>query len=377
MRDDDTGEVLYITDIPETGCTEVMHNVQTSSTVRRSAYLRFGTAQFRHAFDASLSDGAINVLTEALLTSCYITESRACPQCNSPPFTRCTCHLPFRRAKHPLDFRFYGTNTSNMFGSYQGRMTLSTYSAGQERSCQVYGVENATNWAAPGVTEQLLQWAVQSRLKLLRVNTSMFSVPSGDKDVQMSSVRAITDEDTSVDTRDGAMSEGLTGDGLLICRLVDHLVDNESVGGNSPSYGDMGEEMGSPEADDTPFILDLDIADDFAEITAADASSANADQLVAQTSGRGNGAPLLLPRRGHEEGIGDLGVDPAMQRKIKKREAAQRSNFRRHIKHRKLKDALAAGHAEVTRLRKRKKELEAERDRLLEMVKARTDAEQS
>lgn len=181
FRDDDTGEVLYITEIPESGCVEVMHQALDGPTRRRAAYLRFDTAQFHHAFVSpkSTCDGgdSITSLMYALQTSCLISEMCACTRCDAKAGGKCTCALALQRAEHLLGFRFNQCNFRYMFGTFEGRMSLSSYVDGQERLCQTYPVRNATQCTSSTSTQTLVRAAITNRLAQLSANPAQYACP--------------------------------------------------------------------------------------------------------------------------------------------------------------------------------------------------------
>lgn len=364
VRNDATGEVLYITDILHTGCTEVMLNIQHSATRRSASYLRFGTDAFRRAFGPACARNAdrVSVLTEALLTACHIEEARPCPLCGTPSEMPCTCGLPLRAPRHALDFSYYPANSTHMFGSYRGRMTLSTYRQGLERSCQVYAVENDTASTPPGVTQTLLQWAVQSRLAL---GPAARSLPRPAADPPAPAIAIVADEEAHPAKADAGMSEAC----YELLSFVDRL---EEPGGDVTPPG--LDEAGSPTTDELS-LPDAFVATALALPGIAPLPMAAVD-AAAMVAARASGAPMLLPRREAGSSVSPAtsratdAMTDSDRRKIKKRMAAEKSNNARAERNREIKEERRRLDAEVDRLEKRKKELEVENAGLREQAAA-------
>lgn len=360
VRNDETGEVLYITEIPGSGCVEVMHNLHDGPTRRRSAYLRFDSARFRRVFATNHFSADVAALRDALLTSCSITETRPCPRCGAMTGSVCGCVLAFRKAEHAFDFRFYKRNSENMFGTFSGRMTLSTYSAGQERSCQMYRVENTTQCTSSAHTQDLLHGAVQSRVQLLQVNPRALSVGAA-------ACLFLKGASSSLPLYQGVSDDEernlAPGDVWVFSDTIDRIAeDDEAVQPQS-----LGEDACESPTLDTEATLVLGVS----PLTLSPTSTSwprNAAAALKLSHG-GRGVAPLLPRVG---GAPTAAVDPkcvvtldkSEMRKIKKREAAQRSNFKRHQRHVQLKAMLYESHERKQMLLRRKAWLENENRRL-------------
>lgn len=358
VRDDATGEVVYITEIPHTPCTEVMLSVQRSATRRTASYLRFGTDAFRRAFAPAHARTAdrVGMLTDALLTACRIEEARPCPMCGTPSEMRCSCGLPLHAPRHALDFRYYPANSTHMFGSYSGRMTLSTFRQGLERSCQVYDVENDTASTPAAVTQTLLQWAVQSRLALRPAARALPLAPSEPPAPTIAAIDVLPADDRP------AMSE----DCYELLSIVDRL---EDPGGDVTPPG--LDEASSPTTDE------LSVPDMFAAPALALPGIAPLPMAAVDAAGmhapRASGAPMLLPRRaaGARVSPASLRTDALTEserRKIKKRIAADKSNQLRKKRNKEIKMERAKLDADLLRLTQRKSELEVENSKLREQA---------
>ncbi len=374
VRDDNTGEVLYITEMDENSI-EVMHTKVDGPTKRTATYLRFDATRFRRVFQAD-SRADVARLVDALLTSCTITETRPCPACNTTQASLCQCSLALQPAAHSLDFRFYRRNSDHMFGTFSGKMTLSTYAAGQERSCQSYHVENATRCTSNTLTVQLLRGAVQNRVRLLKANPRNATIPG-----------------TTSANIAPAMTLSMGGSGIGTSAWVTKL---KPVGAQhrswSASYQVMDTNYWPPEnaASDFGNAVDALMDGDTVDLTEpapsspvsailSDVSSCTPPGSLRSSAATTKALPpppppprvvvaprlaaTLLPRANVDTTLSgsDPLADKAMMRKIKKREAAERSNTRRHLRHVELKQALKDIREREQMLRKKKAELEEER----------------
>lgn len=369
VRNDDTGEVLYITEIPESGCFEVMHNLHEGPTRRRASYLRFDATRFRRVFAPSRANTDVSALRDALLTSCTITETRACPRCGSGPEAQCACTLALRKADHSHDFRFYRRNSENMFGTFSGRMTLSTYAAGQERSCQMYRVENSTHCTGLAFANDLLRGAVQNRFRLLDVNPRALSVMPPWKKIAAAS---ITNSPYSSEERQSIPPS----DNWVFFDTIDRIAEDDVA-------------PVTPEDEDCPSPpLAMQLAGPLGSLMAPLFLSPTSTTWPVKNSSPpgtmpgtigiklpsaacgGRGVAPLLPRMGDPKAAvavaaatvntREVALDKSTMRKIKKRMAAEKSNFKRHQRHVQLKGRLQEVHKQESELRKRKAALEKE-----------------
>lgn len=337
VRDDETGQVIYITEIPETGSIEVMHTLLQGSKRRRSAYLRFDSLIFRQVVSHGTSI-SMSKLMDALVTSCMITEVSACKRCGSGPELNCGCQLGLQPAAHALDFRFYGPNSDHMFGDFHGVMTLSTYANGQERSCQSYHVQNFTKASSQQFSQGLLHEAVRNRLKLIPAQPRNLIMPTTAMDQnarqQTWNANGSCNINSITSTQTPSSSNSITtpsesGVAVDLCSAVDRLVDI------------CNQELIDP----------LNVPRETTLLPAPVIASVN-----------GVSRPVSV--------ASNVIMDKAMRRKIKKREAAERSNSRRHFRRIELKRQLKEMREKETVSRKRLEELKEER----EMLRMRLDA---
>lgn len=392
VRDDNTGEVLYITEMDENSI-EVMHTKLDGPTKRTATYLRFDATRFRRGFQTD-NRADIARLVDALLTSCTITETKPCPACFAARATTCQCSLALQPATHGLDFRFYRRNSDHMFGTFTGKMTLSTYAAGQERSCQSYHVENATRCASNILTSQLLRGAVQNRIRLLTANprnatisgtTSANITPAmalsmgvGAGNMNTAWMAKLKPNETS-SQRSWSSSYASAVDINYIPpeaaasefgNAVDALMDGDTV--------DLSELPPPPSNIGSSNSCRSPLSGIFSDVSSSTPISVRSPALKAlpvptpapapppRVVVAPRGAATLLPRANPDTTLSgaDPLADKAMMRKIKKREAAERSNNRRHLRRVELKKALSVMKEREEMLRKKKAALEEERSQL-------------
>ena len=346
IRDDQTGEMLYITEIPQSNTIEVMHTHMSSRSSTVASYLRFDSKTLRRLFEHPEMEAS---LLESLLTCCVVSDHKPCHVCIGKT---CQCPLMLRPATHSLDFRFFRQNSQYLFGAFRGEMAISTYRKGAEQSCQFYPVHNVTTHESAAFTAELLRNAVQSRLRLLNVSLSSLNMP------QISTAQIFPSNSltkTSAAPSIGGLSQ------LNTNRMPHHGWPPP----DAPSSTDSAIDAASELANTIDWLVDGNALETSQHnnnrVSTASTANVSAPKPIVAT---------LLPRADSTtpEIMGP--IDKATIRKIRKREAAQRSNTRRHLRRIQLKQELCDIHRKVSTLSKRKEMLERERSQLITQLDA-------
>ncbi len=359
IRDDVTGEMCYITDIPETETVEVMHTRAEGRSQTVATYLRFDAQTFRQIIEQPFVNDVS--LLQTLSTCCVVTERKLCPICIAINDGVCKCDLIMQPAAHALDFRFFRENTECLLGSFRGQMALSTYRSGHEQSCQHYPVRNITTFETAVFTGELLRSAVQHRIGMMTMNLSNMKISAFSSSQIVPSNTFTTAASKPCNNVSGFSIE------LSANRAFRHARPPPDVDNlNCATFNAAAELANTIDA-----LMDGNMLNSSKAIASAPTSESLA--VVIPDNGQRSSKPpvaTLLPRA--DSAVHELGspMDKAMLRKIKKREAAERSNNRRHLRRIQLKQALRDAHLKVGSLRKRKDMLEQERNRLKTQLEA-------
>lgn len=163
-RDDRAGTLLFMSDDPSLGLTEVTYIRLLSPAYRDQRYINFHYDKFQAAVK-SLRGGAYNHLAmrDALLLYINMTDTRPCPTCDSlPSAAACGCPVALRPKKHPCDDTAEMNNLSLYLGGYTGVYNLGLYSDPLVPSLAVRCLYEHSNTLItdPAVRDRLAHWAL-------------------------------------------------------------------------------------------------------------------------------------------------------------------------------------------------------------------------
>ena len=150
-------------------------------------------------------------LAKALTLCIHTRETRMCIMCGAHPSALCDCRVLLKQAEHPHDLRYYAHNTRTHLGQYSGREYLMYMKNGMEIARRPRLLQHRTNCEVDCVAmRELRVWAVQDRLGNVVGRTIATAkdraVAQAIGDVNKKSFDQLVDDLASVDARIEASS---------------------------------------------------------------------------------------------------------------------------------------------------------------------------
>lgn len=345
VRDDSRGVLMFYSEKPNTGLTEIECITHRSTRKRSRVCARFHTDTLRQNLQTKSGTLVPEELTDALKYLSVFSERRMCPVCVSGGVAECACVLPFKRPSHPLDFRNERSNMALHTGLYEGGCSVRLFS--DMHPCVIANLVThtvITGSLDKDVIARLNRYAVQDRLAMLKTSPTAGILSLGEPtcaEVSDSSVNA--HNVTEIEVWDKVL-EG-AGTGLVPnAPPLNSLALGESLMIATPNVIAPWDE---PRGDVRSFGTELSFRED-------------------EVSGTGSGGESKVDygKRIAETRVVQGMVDKAERRRQRNREAAAKSNLKRKIRNETLRKNLKEVCKRAEELRERERVLRAENVRL-------------
>lgn len=324
-RENATGVLLTICDVPGLGCTDVHCVYPTNKGLKKMTryHFRFNAPLFRTEAAQQFCTKQLDVskFVPCIMFANKMLESRLCPKCRASPSYPCGCALPPTEPQHPFDFHSFCSVSTDLEGSYTGIATFNTFSSSTIAFTGRVSTHRTSN--------RILDTA--KVLEVLKQHLGETSSGRGSADAQNLETGSST---------------------TAIC-----VKDNTAP--NSPATGEKKEPP-------KPLVV----------LPSARSVYANKSGCPTRLVSAITPSPLL--RRGHFASVAPRpyafipiagrpcgGVDDAtLRRRKQKREAAARSNAKRKQRNIALEESVGLGRQRVCELMERRKALVQENERL-------------
>ncbi len=396
ITDDITGEVLYVGDIPETDKFQVVHMRHVNGAFHERVMCFFEGSVFRAALNQENGNGlSLPHLAKALTLCIHTRETRMCIMCGSHPSALCECRVLLKQAEHPHDLRYYAHNTRTHLGQYSGKEYLMYMKNGMEIARRPRLLQHRTNCEVDRDAMKALRvWAVQDRLGNVVGRTIATAkdraVAQAIGDVNEKSFSEFVDDLASVDARIEA-SAGIRVQGQWNPQLQSTEVDISNTNNTNVTpllHTDVhiaAHTTPTPSVH-TAYIPHLRTETDIAQaleathlatatlpLPASPNSPPPAPLLYAPApmhyAPRGRRRPAvrerrLLPRGNRAVTPATQPQDRELELRIRKREAARRSDQRRLAKVQQLQEETVKLERRAAALRERQAQLRDENEAL-------------
>lgn len=166
VRDDTTGDTIFVHDSPKSNCYKFDYMQHRSSTLRHRSSVLLNRARVQQSLLAC--GGALN-MSKILPAVTYLQSSiefRACPQCGAHPQKACCCRLELATSKHPYDFENGRAHLRSHVGKFHGFVKVTICAEGKvsmERLLRSHMKLKETH--EPEIVRQLIDRATAEHLR--------------------------------------------------------------------------------------------------------------------------------------------------------------------------------------------------------------------
>lgn len=387
LRNDETGDLLMATDDASIQQTSLTYFRADGTTTRSRVYI----LAHRELFHAAMFEGEIIDVARAARAISLIAharEFRACPQCGAPAAAMksrsCGCTFSLRRARHPLDYSCCRTNMVVHSGSFCGTADATILSGGATIATAAHLIvqSDAITITHPAEVQRLCERIAKIRMMQLAVvplalrERRFIAAPGAGTHPAMRALfgnqqRADSNpfSTLSISESDAWFTDQLGNDATTANDFLlgePEQKDTSKVASMDGSVSSTALSFTSPFLDEPTGFLDPMVASEsLAGNTRGNGSvfTALCDTAPANTS---NTIPSCLPEASST--LNAVAVDRHLQRQIKNREAAARSNLRRKLKNDTLKRNLKEAQQKENELREIEAKLKEENMRLKDQL---------